>query len=301
MSARRSLACGAASRPASAARRDWMLSAGALLLGAGQQPSAAAGRTGPPWALPRAERMALVIGIGAYAGAPLKNARADARLVGDALGGLGFATERVVDSGRDELLEALATWLVRARHAAVRFVYFAGHGAQFRGRSYLVPADAELRDESELPARAVEFDATLDAAGHIDHGVSVFVLDACRGWARPGRGPAVRQGAGRTPPWQTGLAAAAPARGTFVAYATAPGRLAGDHPAAPNGVYARCLARQLREPGLALEEVFKRTRAEVVAATGGAQVPWDSSSLIGQVCLAGACGDRPRAAGESTR
>ena len=70
------------------------------------------------------------------------------------------------------------------------------------------------------------------------------------------------------------------ARGTFVAFATAPGSVAGDG-AGRNGVFTKHLLKSLQEPESDIERVFKRVRQGVSRETGGKQIPWDSSSLIG--------------------
>ena len=48
-----------------------------------------------------------------------------------------------------------------------------------------------------------------------------------------------------------------------------------------NGVYTRHLLSALREPDGRIEEVFKRVRLAVARETEGKQIPWDSSSLLG--------------------
>ena len=48
-----------------------------------------------------------------------------------------------------------------------------------------------------------------------------------------------------------------------------------------NGLYTRELLRALQEPGLKLEEVFKRVRQAVRLKTNGRQVPWEASSIEG--------------------
>ena len=49
--------------------------------------------------------------------------------------------------------------------------------------------------------------------------------------------------------------------------------------AAQNGLYTEELLETLREPGLKIEEVFKRVRINVSRRSKGAQTPWESSSL----------------------
>ena len=48
-----------------------------------------------------------------------------------------------------------------------------------------------------------------------------------------------------------------------------------------NGLYTQELLRQMRMPGLKLEEIFKRVRVSVKDKSRGKQVPWETSSLEG--------------------
>ena len=104
--------------------------------------------------------------------------------------------------------------------------------------------------------------------------VNIVILDACR------NNPFERRlrGASR------GLAAVDAARGTLVAYATAPGSVAADGDGA-NGLYTEELLQALRVPGLKVEEVFKRVRIDVASRSKGAQTPWESSSLTGDLVV----------------
>ena len=68
--------------------------------------------------------------------------------------------------------------------------------------------------------------------------------------------------------------------GTLLAYATAPGDVAAEGEDS-NGLYTSMLLKHMQTPGLGIEGVFKKTRADVMALSGDAQVPWESSSLVG--------------------
>ena len=102
-----------------------------------------------------------------------------------------------------------------------------------------------------------------------------MILDACRDnpYARSFRSQ-VR-----------GLASIDAPSGTLIAYATAPGRVARDGTGA-NGLYTGELLRAMTVPGLRVEDVFKRVRQAVQQQTGGEQVPWESSSLVGDFTFA---------------
>ena len=75
------------------------------------------------------------------------------------------------------------------------------------------------------------------------------------------------------------------ARGSFIAYATAPGAVASDGDGR-NGLYTAYLLQHMTTPGLSVEHFFKKVREGVVKATKGRQTPWESSSLIGDFFFA---------------
>jgi uncharacterized caspase-like protein len=74
--------------------------------------------------------------------------------------------------------------------------------------------------------------------------------------------------------------------GTLLAFATAPGEVALDG-AGANSPFSTALLRHLATPGLEVQAMLTRVRADVVAVTHNRQVPWSNSSLLGEVFLAG--------------
>jgi Caspase domain len=219
-------------------------------------------------------RIALVIGNATYRESPLRNPVNDARAMAKTLRELGFtvlahenATKRTMETAVIEFGRKLA-------EGGVGFFYYAGHGLQVRGRNYLVPIDAEIDSEAATRIAAVDVDLLLEQMAEAKNRVNVVILDACR------NNPFERRlrGASR------GLAAVDAARGTLVAYATAPGSVAADGEGA-NGLYTEELLQALRVPGLKVEEVFKRVRIGVTERSKGAQTPWESSSLTGDLVV----------------
>jgi hypothetical protein len=102
--------------------------------------------------------------------------------------------------------------------------------------------------------------------------VNIVILDACRDnpFGRSFRTES------------KGLASIDAPSGTIIAYATAPGKVAADGEGA-NSPYTAALVQSMREPGLKIEDVFKRVRATVQEATRRQQTPWESSSLVGDL------------------
>jgi hypothetical protein len=224
---------------------------------------------------PRAEpRTALVIGNSAYRENPLRNPVNDARAMAKTLGDLGFTVLIHENANKRTMETAVIEFGRKLAEGGVGFFYYAGHGLQVRGRNYLVPVDAEIDNEAITRIAAVDVDLLLEQMAEAKNRVNIVILDACR------NNPFERRlrGASR------GLAAVDAARGTLVAYATAPGSVAADGDGS-NGLYTDELLHALRVPGLKVEEVFKRVRVNVAERSKGAQTPWESSSLTGDLIV----------------
>lgn len=229
-------------------------------------------------------RLALVIGNGAYSGAPLRNAVPDARLMAQTLRELSYDVVLLENADLDRMLAALRRLVTDGAAADSRVLYFAGHGMQSGGRNYLLPVDASITVESDLRTRAVDANEVIARISRIERGVNLVVLDACRNLPETlvAAGPRSRSGDGAA---RTGLAPADAPRGTLVAYSTSPGAVALDGASGAHSPYTRHLAEQMRVPGLPVESLFKRVRAAVMQETRQAQTPWETSSLVGDWCL----------------
>jgi hypothetical protein len=222
------------------------------------------------------KRTALVLGNGAYPSSPLRNPVRDARGMAAALRGHGFEVTLLEDAGQKETRRAINELGKKLREGGVGLFYYAGHGLQVGGRNYLVPVDAAIQDENEVEIEAVDVAGVLSRMDAARNRLNLVILDACRDnpYARSFRSP-VR-----------GLASIDAPAGTLIAYATAPGRVARDGTGA-NGLYTGELLRAMAVPGLRIEDVFKRVRQSVQQQTNGEQVPWESSSLVGDFVFSG--------------
>lgn len=219
---------------------------------------------------PANQRIALVIGNNAYPEQPLFNPVNDARDVRAALEDLGFEVVSATDADLAAMQAALLEFTDRIEDGATALVFYAGHGVQAKGRNYLVPVDAQLDSESALRFQALEMNDVLEELEYSGSKLNVVVLDACR------NNPFLRRLRGAS----GGLAAVDAAAGTLIAYATAPGSVASDG-SGGNGLYTEHFLEALRVPGLQVEAVFKQVRIGVADASGGEQIPWESSSLTG--------------------
>ncbi|MCK5361344.1 MAG: caspase family protein, partial [Gammaproteobacteria bacterium] len=185
---------------------------------------------------------------------------------------LGFQVITAETTARDAMQKSILEFASRLEGETTGLFYYAGHGIQSRGRNYLLPVDAEVSSERALRFEAVDVQAVLEEMEFAGNRINIVILDACR------NNPFERRFRGGS----RGLAAIDAARGILIAYATAPGAVAADGDG-DNGLYTAELLAALQVPNLKVEEVFKRVRVAVTARTGGAQVPWESSSLTGDL------------------
>lgn len=224
-------------------------------------------------------RLALVIGNGGYASAPLANARNDATLVAGALQNAGFSVVTELDADQRGLKQAVRDFAARLKAAgpdAAAAFYYAGHGMQINGRNFLIPVNTPLRSAADVEYETVEAQWVLDMIGESGAPLSIIMLDACRN----NPFPSISRGT------RGGLARMDAPRGSILSYSTAPGDVALDGRGV-NSPYSAALAEAIRTPGLKIEDAFKRVRRAVLAETGDRQVPWESSSLVGDFYFAG--------------
>jgi uncharacterized caspase-like protein len=226
--------------------------------------------TAPQPAATAERRVALVIGNNDYPGAPLRNPLNDARDVAAALKAAGFEVLLRENVGLRSMAEAIRIFGDSMQQDGIAVFYFAGHGVQVKDRNYLLPVDADIQREDEIPYATLDVNQVLDKMDRARSRVNIVILDACR------NNPFVRsfRGLGQ------GLAQMEAPIGTLIAYATAPGKVALDGNGR-NGIYTRHLLTNIGRPGLPIELMFKRVREGVTGETKGAQTPWESSSLRG--------------------
>lgn len=231
-----------------------------------------------------ADRVALVIGMGAYRTVPaLKNTVNDARAISDTLDQIGFDVTTLIDADHATLAQSLNDFAFRVETADLALIYFAGHGVEVQGENFLIPVDADVRSNQDIQRQSVSLKDFLAAVDHARK-MRIVILDSCRNNPFPDSilfdpsgqvagTPVVARGAG-------GLAAPSPDRGTLVAFAARDGQVALDGDG-DNSPFARALTEKLAAPGLEISLMFRQVRDAVLAETANLQEPNTYGSLPG--------------------
>jgi len=219
-------------------------------------------------------RIALIIGNSAYARVNLRLANPvnDAAAMDAALKAAGFETIVKLDAKRVDFYKAVDAFAARLRRdpSTVGLFYYAGHGVQADGINYLIPVDADIQAEIDLAVYAFDAGLVLHSMQSAGNEMNIVILDACRDNPLPKTRSMIR-----------GLARMDAPTGTFIAYAAAPGQTAQDGPTGANGIFTAELIKAIAEPGVPLEQMFKRVIAGVKSNTRNSQQPWSESSLEG--------------------
>ena len=221
-------------------------------------------------------RVALVIGNSTYRVSPLDNPANDATDITNALNKVGFRTTLIRNATLGQMRDATRKFAEQLQSADVALIYFAGHGIESNRKNYMIPVNADLKFEYELTDQAYDAGSWLEMLETIKSSnserVNIVILDACRNNNLIGS-RSLGSGLGRMD---------APT-GTFLSYSTAPGKVAADGSKGQrNSPFTRHLLNVIQQPGLQIEEAFKEVRRNVSRDTNGAQVPWESTSLVGK-------------------
>jgi len=223
------------------------------------------------------QRVALVIGNGAYRSAPeLSNSRNDADDISEQLKHVGFTVMDGRDLDRSAMHAALGRFAQRIRGSDAALVYYSGHGLQINGQNYLVPVDLKYEDGTFTPFDLVKLDDVIDALGYTD-GVRLLILDACRDnpFANNLAQNKGNRGIGAT----RGLAKIERSQGMLIAYSTQSNSVADDG-IGRNSPFTAALVQEIQVPGLEVATVFRRVAINVNRATQGRQTPELSVSLL---------------------
>ncbi len=218
-------------------------------------------------------KKALCIGIKDYDFVPsLKNPINDARSVSSKLQQLGFETTLLENPDRVSFLKEYKNFKKETDSSDVSLIYYAGHGIQSGGINYLIPKDANPTTEDELDIFCVKLDQIIDQSEPNIDRVSLIILDACRdnpfsrNWSRSIR--------------DVGFAPTLAPSGTLISFSTSPGKTASDG-LGQNGLFTKIFVAEITKPDLSIIQIFQNVRQKVLFESNNKQLPWESTSLLG--------------------
>lgn len=222
-----------------------------------------------------AQRVALVIGNGTYKNqSSLPNPPRDASDMSESLKRLGFNVTTLLDADAAATRKALVEFGRATVGSDMAIVFYAGHGIEIGGQNWLIPIDAELRNDTDAEYEAVSLKAVTQQVASARQ-LGLVILDACRN--NPFAAKMQRSIRTRAAPTR-GLAPTEPTDNVLVAYAAKDGTTANDGDGR-NSPFTAALLRNMETPGLEITFMFRNVRDEVMAATKREQQPFVYGSL----------------------
>ena len=219
-----------------------------------------------------ADKVALVIGNASYEVGRLANPVNDATDMAAALRAKEFDVTLATNVNRDGMLEQVEAFRRKIRPGGIALVFFAGHAVEHRGENWLLPVEnGAIRTQAHVSIHSVSAQDVLSMIEERGARLNILVLDACRDNPLPAGARSAQRGLAAI---DTGTSSS-----SLVAFATSPNRTAADGEGR-NSPYTAALLRGLRDPSLSVTDLFNKVGAEVMQATGGAQVPWNSNTPI---------------------
>ncbi len=216
-------------------------------------------------------RIAMIIGNSDYElVTPLDNPGNDATDISVALEGLGFEVFLGLNLTAQEMAGLTNSFAKAIETADVSLFYYAGHGFQVGGQNYLVPTDAQIQKASDIADQTIKLNDILTRMEAAPGSKFIF-LDACRNNPFEETLSEVEEG----------LAQIGNAADFMISFATQPDNVAYDG-TGRNSFFTEALLNHIYTPGLDISDLMISVRKDVLAATGGRQIPWENSSLTRQ-------------------
>ena len=208
----------------------------------------------------QAARRALVIGNDSYQYiAELKNARADAKAMADALRETGFLVTLLLDQKHAAMKKGIRTFKTQLAGGDEVVFFYSGHGAQIGGTNYLLPVDLAGEDEEQVKDESIPLQRLLDDMQDQKVRFALALIDACRDNPFKGRGRNIGT---------RGLAPTSAADGQMIIFSAGTGQQALDRISqadrSPNGLFTRVFLQEMKKPGVPVHETLRKVRADVV-------------------------------------
>ena len=204
------------------------------------------------------QRVALVIGNAAY-DSRLKNPVNDADSMAAALKACGFTVLKHTDLNRSEMLRAMLAFSDSIKRGGVGLFYYSGSSWVVDSENYLIPVGIKVNEgistENLVKLHGLSMNLVLEMMADAGNRVNILILDA-------------NMAAMNVSPIEM-----------FVAYAASLDEQAFDG-SGSNSPFTGPLVEVIREPGLRIEEVFRKVRMKMIEDPENSQTPWTTSTLM---------------------
>ncbi len=221
-------------------------------------------------------KLAYIIGNSDYLNniRSLSNPVNDANSMGDVLKKLGFRVKILVNQDKSSLINSIDQFSHNILSRGVKLFYYAGHGMQIDGENFLIPIDAEnTQNIDEFKEQCISLNVLMSALKRDNDNLNIIIIDACRD------NPFLNS---EFEGYSVGLAPiSSPPPGTIIVFAADANQAAIDGDGnGYNSIYTTALLENIIIPNITFEDVFKRTRIDVIKKSKSKQEPVDYNKLV---------------------
>lgn len=127
------------------------------------------------------EKVALVIGNSNYRYVPrLNTADRDAHDLADKLSRMGFKLILQTNESKEASQAAIERFIERSNGSKIAMFLYFGHGVAVNGVNYLVPIDAKIHHDTDIPGQSVNLNNFIESVQVKNKfGALLFILDTC--------------------------------------------------------------------------------------------------------------------------
>ena len=215
------------------------------------------------------KKVALLIGNANYTNSPLPNPVYDAIDMGKALEELGFEVTIETNLGtKRKMEEVIKEFRNKADDSDVALFYYSGHGCQIDGENYLIPTKEDITESIDVEYNALNLSFVINIMERAANPINICILDACRDHPFSSDKSINK-----------GLAVVDASKGTLIAYATSPNKVAKSSNRGRNSIYTKYLLEEIHTPNIIIEKTLKLVGEKVSKETNNKQRPWTNSCL----------------------
>ena len=173
---------------------------------------------------------------------------------------MGFEVLQHANLDRRGMNLAVGELVEKVAGGGVGVLFFAGHGVQVSGSNFLLPVDIKVGRADDLADEAIDLGRVMERLSAARAKFTLMIIDACRDNPFP-------RVAGRSVGGARGLSIPSAPDGLMVVYSAGINEQALDRlderDRDPNGLFTREFIKQLRQPGVRVDDMVRRVRASV--------------------------------------
>jgi hypothetical protein len=224
-------------------------------------------------------KRALIIGINEYPHDPLHYCVNDATDLKTTLQRINFDVTLGLNVNFSEFSRTIDTFANTIQRNDLVLFYFAGHGKQMEDQNYLLPLDYHYdhggHERDYITHHAINVQHITKKIDDRKCRTTIYIFDCCRFLVRTG---AIN-------PNQGVISMNVPLE-TFIVYTCVPGKAIQEETGNNrNGSFIQNFLKHIETSGKDIEEIMRNVARDVNIQTGGAQLPYRTSSLTDKVCL----------------